>query len=188
MESSKLYPIRGRSRGIAKSLRLPAAALVAAIGLATSACGFRLSGAGPLPDAMAKTYLETSEPHSDFFGSLREALRQRGLEVVETRAEAGARLIISEDSTGQRVLSVSARNVPREYEIFYAITFSLEAGDESLIEPQSLVATRSYTFDETQVLAKAREERILRQALAEDLARQVVRRIEAVGVNGTPVG
>jgi outer membrane lipopolysaccharide assembly protein LptE/RlpB len=47
--------------------------------------------------------------------------------------------------------------------------------------PASMVATRSYTYDETQVLGKAQEERILRRALAEDLARQIVRRIEAVG-------
>jgi outer membrane lipopolysaccharide assembly protein LptE/RlpB len=41
--------------------------------------------------------------------------------------------------------------------------------------------TRSYTYDETQVLAKASEEQILREALADDLARRVVRRIEALG-------
>ena len=46
----------------------------------------------------------------------------------------------------------------------------------------NLARTRSYTYDETEVLAKAAEEEILRRALAEDLARRVVRRIEAVGV------
>jgi LPS-assembly lipoprotein len=85
------------------------------------------------------------------------------------------------------VLSVSARNIPREYEIFYTVTFSLAADGAALIEPVSLVARRSYTFDETQVLAKDREERILRRALADDLARQVVRRIEAAG-SATPIG
>jgi len=43
-----------------------------------------------------------------------------------------------------------------------------------------LRARRNYTYDETQVLGKEREASILRQALAEDLARQVVRRIEAL--------
>jgi LPS-assembly lipoprotein len=85
------------------------------------------------------------------------------------------------DATGQRVLSVSARNIPREYEIFYQVTFSLTIGGDQIIEPESLVMTRSYTYDETQVLAKSREEQELRRSLAEDLARQVVRRIEAMG-------
>ena len=46
---------------------------------------------------------------------------------------------------------------------------------------ETLVVTRSYTFEETQVLAKASEEEVLRRALADDLARRVVRRIEGLG-------
>jgi LPS-assembly lipoprotein len=84
------------------------------------------------------------------------------------------------------VLSVSARNTPREYEIFYAVTFALQAGTESLIEPEQLVVTRSYTYDETQVLGKAREERLLRRSLADDLARRVLRRIEALSAPSVP--
>ena len=143
-------------------------------------CGFRLAGSGSLPAAMETTYLESSARNSDFFGSLAEALRRRGLELVDSSADAGARLIISEDSSGQRVLSVSARNIPREYEIFYAVTFSLVAGGEALIDNEPLLVRRNYTYDETEVLGKEREESILRRALADDLARQVVRRIEAV--------
>jgi LPS-assembly lipoprotein len=105
----------------------------------------------------------------------------RGSQVVDSAAQAGAVLKIVEDSTGQRVLSVSARNIPREFEIFYQVTFSLSVDGESMIEPESLIVTRSYTYDETQVLAKAREELDLRRSLADDLARQVIRRIEAVG-------
>jgi LPS-assembly lipoprotein len=43
------------------------------------------------------------------------------------------------------------------------------------------VVSRAYTYDETQVLAKAAEEEILRRALAEDLARRVLQRIQALG-------
>lgn len=155
-----------------------AAALLAAV-VALVACGFRLEGAGRLPPQMSTTYLHSTTPSSVFYSRLRDALRLRGLEIVASPEEAGATLTITEDQTGQRVLSVSARNIPREYEIFYTVTFSLQTGDDAVIEPESLIATRSYTYDETQVLGKAQEERILRRALADDLARQVVRRIEA---------
>jgi LPS-assembly lipoprotein len=60
------------------------------------------------------------------------------------------------------------------------VTFSLRLDSESLATDESLVVTRAYTFDETQVLAKAAEEQILRQALAEDLARRVLQRIQAL--------
>ncbi len=96
-------------------------------------------------------------------------------------AADAAVLDIQADDTGQRVLSVSARNIPREYEVYYSVTFSLKVGGETLIDNETLVVTRSYTYDETQVLAKAAEEEVLRDALAEDLARRVVRRIESMG-------
>jgi len=141
-------------------------------------CGFQLEGSGVLPEAVATTYLETEKPYTEFYDSLRDALRARGAQVVDSRQEAGAVLRIFEDTSGQRILSVSARNTPREYEVFYTITFSLEAAGSSLIEVESLVVTRSYTYDETQVLGKSAEEQVLLESLAQDLARQVIRRME----------
>lgn len=144
-----------------------------------AACGFHLQGAGRLPDALARTYLETDEPASAFTASLREELRRRGAEVVARPEDATSVLRILVDVTDQRVMSVTARNVPREYEIYYQVTFALDAGDQRLLEPQSLVATRVYAWSESEVLGKAAEARVLRDALAEDLARRVMRRIEA---------
>lgn len=130
---------------------------------------------------MAKTYVDTSRPHTEFLATLTDVLRQRGAEVLLAPADGAAVLNISADETGQRVLSVSVRNIPREYEVYYAVTFSLTVGTESLIANESLVVTRAYTYDETQVLAKEAEEQILRRALAEDLARRVLQRIQALG-------
>jgi len=130
---------------------------------------------------MAKTYVDTSRPHTEFLATLTDVLRQRGAEVLLAPADGAAVLNISADETGQRVLSVSVRNIPREYEVYYAVTFSLTVGTESLIANESLVVTRAYTYDETQVLAKAAEEQILRRALADDLARRVMQRIQALG-------
>lgn len=149
--------------------------------LAAAGCGFHLQGAGTLPPAMARTFVDTDRPHSEFLVSLTDVLRQRGAEVLAAPADGAAVLDITSDETGQRVLSVSARNIPREYEIFYSVTFSLRVGAESLITNESLVVTRSYTYDETEVLAKAAEEQILRDALAADLARRVMQRIQSLG-------
>jgi len=130
---------------------------------------------------MQRTFVETERPHSDFLLTLTDTLRQRGAEML-LRPEAGAAVLdIASDDTGQRVLSVSARNIPREFEVYYSVTFSLAIDGQSLIDNETLVVTRSYTYDETEVLAKASEEQVLRRALAEDLARRVVRRIEALG-------
>ena len=146
--------------------------------LIVGGCGFQLEGSRALPISIAKTYIDTSKPYTELYDSLRDALRGRGAEVVQSRQEAGAVLRILEDSSGQRILSVSARNTPREYEVFYVITFSLELEGSSLIENETIIVTRSYTYDAMQVLGRGAEEQILRESLAQDLARQVLRLIE----------
>jgi LPS-assembly lipoprotein len=164
------------------------ASLAAAALLAAAGCGFQLQGTGTLPQGMARTYVDSERPHSEFLVSLTEVLERRGAEVLTAPADDAALLDIIADETGQRVLSVSARNIPREYEVYYAVTFSLRVGTESLITNESLAVTRAYTYDETQVLAKAAEEEILRRALAEDLARRVLQRIQARGVTAAVPG
>jgi LPS-assembly lipoprotein len=87
---------------------------------------------------------------------------------------------IRRDQSGQRVLSVSARNTPEEYEVFYAVEYSVDGPAGELIPPQQLELTRDYSYDETAVLAKQREQAVLREALARDLAGLVVRRLAAL--------
>ena len=160
--------------------RLRTALLLGALAGAAAGCGFQLQGAGVLPEVVATTYVESPQRYTEFHVRLSDALTARGVDLAESRDEAGAVLRILEDTTGQRVLSVSARNTPQEYEVFYAVGFSLEAGGTALIDNEFLVATRSYSYDPTQVLGMAAEEQVLREALAEDLARRVLRRIAGV--------
>ena len=58
--------------------------------------------------------------------------------------------------------------------------FSVASGGETLIELEEITATRDVTFDEAQLLAKEREQEILREALARDLVALVMRRIAAL--------
>lgn len=174
LRMQQLFPGLGSKRGARASLLLACA-------LGLTGCGFHLQGAGTLPSSMMRTFVATDDPHSEFTVSVTDTLRQRGAEVLSAPEAGAAVLDISSDETGQRVLSVSSRNIPREYEVYYTITFSLNVGAESLIQRESLVATRAYTYDETQVLAKEAEEQILREALADDLARRVLQRISALG-------
>jgi LPS-assembly lipoprotein len=171
MPRSRLDRLRKRGPRVALLLGL----------LALAGCGFHLQGAGTLPPAMSRTFVAARSAHSDFLAALSDTLRQRGAEVLRTPDESAALLEIAADESGQRVLSVSARNIPREYEVFYSVTFSLKVAGKNVVDHETLVVTRSYTFDETQVLAKAAEEEVLRRALAEDLARRVMRRIESAG-------
>ena len=79
-----------------------------------------------------------------------------------------------QEDTGQRVLSVSGRNVVREYEVFYRVFYSIQTKDKLIKSPQEEILTRDYTYEETLVLGKEREENLLREAIVDDLVRIIL--------------
>ena len=129
---------------------------------------------------MERTYVAAADRHTDFYRSFRAALRAAGVTLVDSPSDATATFTISFDTTGQRVLSVSARNVPTEYEVYYTIEYALDSGTENLLEQQVLTLTRDYTYDSTLVLGKAKEEELLREAIVRDLVRIVLKQISTL--------
>lgn len=143
-------------------------------------CGFHLQNELQVPDAMERTYLDAVERDTQFHRELRRQLRASGVNIVESQEEATAIFTINRDVTGQRVLSVSARNVPTEYEVFYTVGYSLVSGEDSLLAPQDVTFTRDYTWDETLVLGKANEENMMREAIVRDLVRTVLKQLSTI--------
>jgi LPS-assembly lipoprotein len=149
-----------------------------------SACGFHLQGRTPLPQSMKSAYVQATDQQTDFVQSLRKALLTSGARPAYAKASASSVVSILKDEVVRRTLSVSALNKPNEYEVTYLVRFSVSAGDQAggkeLLAPQDISATRSYSFDETRLLAKEHEEAILRQAMAHDLADRVVRQLSSL--------
>jgi len=145
-----------------------------------ASCGFHLQGRTPLPEAFAYTFIDTKDEQTDFVQDLRKALLASGAKVIRTRGSSCATIDVHDDALTERVLSVSARNIPTEYELTYKVKFSVTSGGKSLIENEEISATRDFSFDETQLLAKEREQEILREALARDLVALVMRRLAAL--------
>ena len=129
---------------------------------------------------MERTYLDAIDSYSPFLRELKSSFQAAGVELTDTPADATAVFSISFDETAQRVLSVSARNVPTEYEVFYTISYSLDSGTDNLLPPQTLTLTRDYTYDPTLVLGKAHEEELLRDAIVQDLVRVVMKQISTL--------
>ncbi len=158
----------------------PTAAACIVTMAALSGCGWQLKGSEPLPAAMATTYLDSADLHSDFDRALRQSLAAAGAHLVPLPADATTVLKVRKDTSGRRVLSVSARNTPQEYEVFYAVEYSVEVGGKEVIPAQKLELVNDYSYDETALLAKEREEAGLRAALARDLAGLVLRRLASL--------
>jgi LPS-assembly lipoprotein len=145
-----------------------------------TACGFQLQGAFTPPVGMGRIHIATGDRYSLFYREFDARLRSEGVDVTDSDTDAVSTFTILADDTGQRVLSVSARNVPTEYEVFYTITYSLVTGANGLMPRQTLTLTRDYTYDSTLVLGKAREEELLREAIVDDLVRIVMKQMSTL--------
>ena len=142
-----------------------------------TACGFRLQGALPLSPNLQRITLQVVDEQSDLAYAIRRNLRQSGATI---EPGSTAVLVIERDELLERVASVSARNVPREYELTYLVRFSLKVAGEVRIESEEISLSRDFSFDERVSLAKDREREQLRATLAEEAAVIVLQRVASV--------
>jgi LPS-assembly lipoprotein len=155
-------------------------ALVVACAVGLSACGFRLQGRTPLPQALTTTQLIAEDLQTDFAQGLRRALITSGGKLTENAERATGTVRIHKDEVARKVLSVSANNTPREYEVTYTVEFSVDSAGVELLPSQKVSISRDYSFDETKLLAKENEEAILREGMARDLVGIVMRRLSSI--------
>jgi len=160
------------------------APFLAALGIGTvagmSGCGFRLAGSDPLPGILARPYLSVKNPYTDFAREFEHQLQAAGALVQEVRAKSTATIGVTRDTIEQRTLSVSARNIPTEYELTYTVTFGVQGPDRELLAPQTISLSRDYSFDENALLAKDHEADILRRQMAHDLVAIAMRRLTSL--------
>ena len=137
-----------------------------------AACGFHLQGRTPLPPSIEG--LHTCRPRimqTDFVQSLRKALLTSGARPADASRDASSVVHILKDEVDAAQLSVSALNEPERIRShLHRALFGDGQGTRSCWRRRTSRPTRSYSFDETRLLAKEHEEAILRQAMAHDLA------------------
>ena len=155
--------------------RMPAAAAICMTGLA--GCGFHLVGSDTLPGILARPYLTLKDPYTDFSREFEHQLKNAGATLQTMPANATATIDVSKDLVQRRTLSVSALNIPTEYELTYTVTFAVQGRDKELLAPQTISLSKDYSFEENVLLAKEHEADILRQQMARDLVAIAMRRL-----------
>ena len=151
--------------------------LILALGL--SSCGWHLQGSYPLPRSLAVVHIDAVDTQSDFYIAMRKALLAAGTRIEDANS-SGAVLHILTVSTKQSILTVSALNVPTEYELSYTVRFSVDVNTRELMAPEQRVLVRDYSYSESAQLAKEREAALLSTALARELAAVVMRRLSGL--------
>lgn len=149
-------------------------AAVAALG----ACGFALRG--EFKYAFATIYLNVPAA-SPIAQDIRRALEASGgARVVDSAAAAEVILDVPAPIEDKQVLSLSGGGRVREFALAKRVSFRLhDATGRDWLPAAEIVVRRSYTFSESEVLAReAQEVRLLKEMQA-DAVQQIVRRLQA---------
>lgn len=154
--------------------------VIAALILSANGCGFQLRNSTTFPPQMSRIFVDASDRYTPFYREMGNAIRASDADIANDPLAADSVIHIRRDETGRRSLSVSIRNIPREYEVYYTVEFSADINEVEVLAPQTLTLTRDYTYDETVVLGKEREEQVLRNAIAADLVELVQQRLNSV--------
>ena len=114
-------------------------------------------------------------------GALRRALADTGsAKVVDAAKDAQVILDIVSVVDDKEVLSLSQSGAVREYELVKRVSFRVHDNDGiDWLPPGEISLRRSYSFNETEALAReAQEQRLLRE-MQQDVVQQLVRRLQA---------
>lgn len=149
-------------------------------GVLLAGCGFRLAGSERLPPVMQRPHVSFRDSYTDFAREFDRSLRDAGAQVAGTGKQASATVDITQDEAVLRVLSVSALNIPTEYELTYTVTVSVSVDGRELLAPQTMSLSRDYSFQENRLLAKENEHDMLRAQMARELASIVLRRLSSL--------
>jgi LPS-assembly lipoprotein len=153
--------------------------LILCLAMVLQACGFKPRGAVELPPVMDNTFIG-GVPFDPMVIALRDAFENAGVVVVERKAEATAVLRLLQNSFDRRTLSVDANGKVVEYALQFRVRFDVvDPQDQEVVRPQTVELTRGYLNPDTEVLGKSLEEESLQDEMRRDLARSILRRIQA---------
>jgi LPS-assembly lipoprotein len=147
--------------------------------LASTACGFRLRGeaAFAFPSAFVN-----APGQSAFAAELARAIEASGGARVASTAD-GARAIveITRIVDDKQVLSLSPGGRAQEYLLVKSVLFRVTGNDgREWSKTDEITVRRTFTFDDTQLLAREIQEQRLLRDMQSDAAQQIVRRLQSV--------
>lgn len=156
------------------TLLVSAAVIVALL----AGCGFRLRGAPPVSAALQPLALYcSSEVPETLCLAVREQLTLGGVELTLAK-DADFTLRLDNFDQDRRASAITGRAAAAEYILRHSVDLEVLSADRiPMVATTRVTTSESYRYDETNVLARQREEESLRQQLNERLAQQVIFRL-----------
>jgi len=149
-----------------------------AASLFVGSCGFQLRGQASY--AFRSIYVN-APAYPALAAELRRSLTGAGSASV-TETPAGAQVIIDVTlvADDKQVLSLSPGGRVQEYVLAKAVSFQLRDPDgREWLKPADILVRRTYTYDDTERLAREIQEQRLLKDMQVDAVQQIVRRLQA---------
>jgi LPS-assembly lipoprotein len=160
-----------------RSSRAARALAGVALVVASAGCGFHLRG--DVQYAFSSAYVNA--PVASPIGTeLKRTLEGGGLAIAEKASAAQVTLDVSGVSDGKDVLSLSGGGRVREYALSKRVTIAVhDAEGHDWMPAAEIVVRRSYSFNESEVLAREAQEAKLLKEMQSDAVQQIVRRLQS---------
>jgi LPS-assembly lipoprotein len=162
-----------------KMLRI---AVIAAIVLALSACGFQLRGEAKLPADMQRVHVAVSDAFSPLKRDVEAALARSGATVESAPGEHVAEITLSAVALAPVVRSVGANATVNEFSMVYHVELGIQGSDgKTLLPTQVIEHSRDYTFDQTQAIGSNAEQDEIKKGMERDMVQAIMFKIASIG-------
>ena len=129
-----------------------------------SACGFQLRG-----DIQANfDSISISGGTASFNKTLQRKFRQAGID-IKSNTEAEKIVEIIENKFTKTILTLTGTGAVSEYQLDYNVTYRFKNKDGAWNLPVTIEASRTYTYDDADILAKDEEEKRLVSGMEDQL-------------------
>ena len=140
--------------------------------LIISACGFQLRG-----DINANfDSISISGGTSSFNKTLQRKFRQAGI-TIKSISEAEKNVEIIKNNFTKTILTLTGTGAVSEYQLDYIVTYRFKSRDGSWNLPVTIETSRTYTYDDSDILAKDEEEKRLVSGMEDQLIKTMATQI-----------
>ncbi|QEI09381.1 hypothetical protein FXN63_17005 [Pigmentiphaga aceris] len=147
---------------------------------ALAGCGFALRGQATLP---YKTIYLGFSGNNELGANLRRNIRYTSsTEVVDRPQDAEALFQMMSEERQKIILTLDGQGRVRDYELIYRVVFRVHDGKgREFMPPTEISLRREISFNDSALMAKESEERLIYREMQADLVQQIMRRMEAQG-------
>ena len=160
-----------------RSARAALAAAALELVVAGGGCGFHLRG--DVKYAFSSAYVNAPAV-SPMATELKRTLEGGGTTIAETAKAAEVTIDLSNVADGKDVLSLSGGGRVREYALSKRATIAVHDSEgRDWMPAAEIVVRRSYSFNESEVLAREAQEAKLYREMQTDVVQQIIRRLQS---------